>query len=204
MWKPVPPPFQDFKKDVFAKASLTADLIYQVGEHDALRKPSHEVSLQEVTSEETQNKFAYIITCLTMYRERTGYGRGITAVQIGLSERFSVIYTPEKYLIIVNPRVTKKSEKKLLYPEMCMSAFPVIAPVVRPAWIEFEYYDESGEKHFWDTKDDSDDGKIMNRVFQHEIDHMDGIINIDIVESSKELILESDPEFYKNAAFKEI
>lgn len=44
----------------------------------------------------------------------------------------------------------------------------------------------------------------MNRIFQHEIDHMDGIINIDRTESSKELLLESDPDFYKKAIFVEV
>lgn len=45
---------------------------------------------------------------------------------------------------------------------------------------------------------------MLNRVFQHEIDHMNGIINIDKVKSPKELILESDPDFHKNAKFEEV
>ena len=43
---------------------------------------------------------------------------------------------------------------------------------------------------------------MYNRVFQHEIDHLNGIINIDRVES-KELIFESDPNYYEKAEFKE-
>lgn len=87
---------------------------------------------------------------------------------------------------------------------MCMSANPVIVPATRPSWIEFEYYDEKGEKKFWDTKDDTDVGKMMNRVFQHEFDHMEGIINIDIIKDPREIILESDPDFYKNARFTKV
>ncbi len=77
-----------------------------------------------------------------------------------------------------------------------MSANPIIAKVIRPEFIEFEYYDEKGAKQFWNDKD-----RLLNRVFQHEIDHMEGIINIDLVDS-KDLILLSDAEFFKNAEFK--
>lgn len=203
-FKPKPAPFRKFKKKVFERVSLVADFIYQIGEFDDLRKPSKEVPLDKFKSLEYKLKFKYLKNCLRRYRKLTGYGRGITAVQVGIPERFSIIYTPEKSFIIINPKITKVSSKKYLYPEMCMSADPIIAPTIRPAWIEFEYLDEEGEKKFWNTKDDTDLGRMMNRVFQHEIDHMEGIINIDKV-SSKDLILESDPKFYsKKAKFIEI
>ena len=107
------------------------------------------------------------------------------------------------YYIIINPKITKKSDKKLLYPEMCMSAAPIIAPTKRAAWIEFDYYDESGLLQSWSMKADTELGKMLNRVFQHEIDHMDGIINIDKC-NPKDLILESDPKFYENAKFTKV
>jgi|SRR5579885_1764294 len=203
IWHPTPPPQRKFKKDVFRKAALVSQFIYQIGESPALRQSSTEILVDKVSSKEYRAKFRYIKECLIKYRELTGYGRGITGVQVGMPECFSVIYTPEKLLIIINPKITKQSTKLVRYPEMCISVNPIIAPVVRPAWIEFAYYDENGQKQFWKTKDDTDFGKMMNRVFQHEIDHMNGIINIDKV-NSKELILESDPDFYHNAVFEEV
>lgn len=141
---------------------------------------------------------------MNTYRRLTDHGRGIAAVQVGIPEKFFVVYTPAELIIVINPKVTKKSQSLLLYPEMCMSANPIIAPTVRPAWIEFDYYDEDGKKQQWITKDDTDQGRILNRVFQHEIDHMEGIINIDIVRDPKDLILDSDPDFYETATFEEI
>lgn len=202
-WKPIKPPNAAFKKNVFNRAGKVSEFIYQIGEYEALRSPSKEVPLNKINSEDTQAKFAYLKKCLIRYRKLTGYGRGITAVQVGIPERFSVIYTPEELLIVMNPVITKSSQKLLKYPEVCMSANPIIAPIVRPSWIEFDYFDEQGNLKQWKTKDSTDMGKIMNRVFQHEIDHMEGIINIDKV-SSGELILESDPDFYKNAKFEEV
>jgi peptide deformylase len=203
-WKPQKPPFRAFKQSVFSKAAQVSEFIYQIGEYDALRLPSREVPLSDIQSPDFKAKIQYLKDSILKYRELTGYGRGITAVQIGIPERFSVVYTPEELLIIINPKITNKSEKLLKYPEICMSTNPIIAPTVRPAWIEFEYYDEDGNKQEWTTKDDSDQGKILNRVFQHEIDHMDGVINVDIVKHPKELLLESDPTFYENASFEEI
>lgn len=200
-WKPQPP-FRKYKKQVFADAAVVSSFIYQIGEYPALRQPSKEIPINKIKSAEYQAKFKYLKKCLLKYRKLTGRGRGVTAVQVGIPEKFSVIYTPEKVLTIINPRVTKKSKKKYKYPEVCMSANPIIAPTIRPAWIEFDYYDEQGKLQHWDTKDDTEVGRMMNRVFQHEIDHMGGIVNIDKC-NSKELILESDPKFYDFAKFEE-
>lgn len=165
-WKPSLAPFRKFKKEVFAKASLVADFIYQIGESEDLRKPSNDVPVSKIKSPEYQAKFKYLKNCLKKYRKLTGYGRGITAVQVGIPERFSVIYVPNKptansqqstdkkseLLIIINPKITKESAKKYLYPEMCMSSSYIIAPTIRPAWIEFDYFDERGKLNKWGIK----------------------------------------------------
>jgi len=217
-WKPKKPPFVKHKKAVFAKAAKVSDFIYQIGESDRLRMISKEIPLKKLESKEYQAKIKYLKDCLIKFRKLTGYGRGITAVQVGIPERFSVIYKGQTIkniknrkdvsykdlMVIINPKITKKSQKLLKYPESCMSASPVVVPTIHPSWIEFEYYDEKANLRHWDTKDDTDVGRMMNRVFQHEIDHMEGIINIDIIKNPKEIILESDPDFYKNAKFEKI
>src|SRR5680860_1433719 len=204
-WEPKLPPFVKHKKKVFKNAFLTANIIYQIGESTLLREKSQNVPIELINSKNFKQKIKYIKECLKKYRKLTGAGRGISAIQIGILERFSVVYMPEikgKYLILINPKIIKTSKKYLKYPEICMSAFPVIAPVTRPSWIEFEYYDEKGVRRYWNRKNDTKTNKIYNRVFQHELDHMDGIINIDRVES-RELTLESDPKFYEKAKFEE-
>jgi len=205
MWKPQLSPFAIYKKSVFDRAAKVVDFIYQIGETSTLREKSIPVNIKEISSPEIQAKINYLKDCLRRYRRLTGYGRGITGVQVGIPERISVIFTVDlEILTIINPKITKKSSKKYKYPEICMSANPIIAPVVRPAWIEFSFHDETGSVKHWKTKDDTDQGRIMNRVFQHEIDHMEGVINIDKVNHPKELILESDPAFYETAVFEEV
>lgn len=203
---PILPPFRRHKRKVYQRIIDTCGFIYQIGECGALRKPSKEVPVEKIQSKRLQGKVNYVKKCLLKYRKLTGMGRGLAAVQVGIPERFFVMYTPKRkgqFLNIINPKITKKSEELLEYPEVCMSASPIIAPVARPAWIEFKYYDEEGKKKYWRLKAKTKKGKIYNRVCQHEIDHMDGIINIDRVDS-RDLILESDPKFYGQAKFKEV
>ncbi len=203
MWIPQKPPYARFKKKKYADVLQTFSFVYQLGDSPILRQSSQEVG--DITSEEFKEKLAYLKRCLSRYRRLTGMGVGIAAVQVGIPERFAIIHMPtfdQHTFIIINPRIVKTSEKQLLYPEMCMSAHPCIALVKRSAWIEFTYYDIKGEEQYWNRKSDDEVGKRLNRVFQHEIDHMDGIINIDRVES-KDIIFESDPHFYKNAKFVE-
>jgi peptide deformylase len=203
-WQPTLPPFREFRAKNLESYKETSQFIYQLGETDILRKPSIDISIEYITSQEMKEKIIYLKNCLKRYREITGMGRGIAAVQIGIPERFAVIFDNDEMNIIINPFIKKSSDTKLKYPEMCMSCVPVIAPVIRPSWIEFEYFDENAQQQYWKIKDDTQYGKVMNRVFQHEIDHMNGVVNIDKVEKSSDLIMESDPDFYKRAGFEEV
>lgn len=171
-----------------------------------IRTKSVEIPQEQITSPEMKTKIAYLKKCLRSYRKITGVGRGIAAVQVGIAERFAVIFDPQgkkKMLVIINPTITKKSQTVLRFPEGCMSVGLIFAPVDRPGWIEFSYYDERGQKQFWDVKDDTLSGKVCNRVFQHEIDHMDGTIYLDRADI-KNLVTESDPAFYSSATFEEV
>lgn len=206
MWKPKLPPFRKFKKSVFLQHAQTSQFIHQLGELNTIRSTSKKIPVKDITSEDMRQKIAYLKKCMMKYRRITGVGRGIAAVQVGIPECFAVIYIPdkkEKLMTIINPVVIKRSKKKLRFPEGCMSEGPLFAPVVRPSWIEFEYYDEQGKKHYWDTKDEDPKRILYNRVFQHEIDHMDGIIFLDKA-NLKELVLESDPTYYDKASFEEV
>ena len=205
-FNPALPSFREYKKKIYQQIIKTGEFVYQIGELDDLHRKSKQVPINKIKTKEFRAKVNYLKKCLLKYRRITGKGRGISAVQVGIHEGFFIIYMQEvkgKFLTIINPKITKKSKKLLKYPEMCMSAVPITAEVVRPAWIEFKYYDEKGIKRFWKTKDTNKNNRIYNRVFQHEIDHINGIINIDRVDS-KELIFQLDPKFYGKAEFEEV
>lgn len=205
-WKPTFPPYSNHKKTVYKSIAAVADFVYQIGEYAALREPSVPVKLEKLVTPEYKAKVRYMRACMKKYRKLTGKGRAIAAVQLGFPEEMIVVYDAEvknETWMMINPKIIKKSKESLIYPEMCMSAMPAIAPVVRPAWVEVEYYDEHGIKHLWDTKADTERGRMYNRILQHEIDHLPGYICIDRVQS-REIIFESDPTFYQKASFESV
>lgn len=132
-------------------------------------------------------------------------GKGIAAVQVGIPEQFFLIFLSreKRTMTVINPTITKTAQKRYRHDEMCMSAAPINVPLVRPAWIEFDYYSEEGEKRKWRIKDDTDYGKIYNRVAQHEIDHLHGTINIDRVES-KTLTFDFETSLAKKTPYEEV
>lgn len=188
---------QEFKKKVFEEAALISHLTKQIGESNLLREKSAEVNPKDLKSAKIKSVISKLKRTLKQYRKLTGKGRGVAAVQIGIPLRIAVVFLEKDLVTIINPKIIKKSKQFFKYPEICMSANPIIAKVIRPAYIEFEYLDEVGNLQIWNNHHN----KIMNRVFEHEIDHMEGIINIDLV-ASKDLVLLSEPEFFKNARFE--
>jgi peptide deformylase len=188
-----------FKRKVFEEAALVSHLTYQIGESPLLRQKSEDVEVFEIKSKRIQNLISKLKSTLKKYRKLTKKGRGVAAVQIGVSLKIAVVFEENKLMTIINPRILRKSKRLFKYPEICMSANPIIAKVTRPSYIEFEYLDENGIKLEWRDQE----SKILNRVFQHEIDHMEGIINIDLVDS-RDLIMLSDSKFFKNAEFEEV
>lgn len=206
VWKPLLPAFRHSKQEVFSEVVESGQFIHQIGESKALRQRSQPVKISQITEKSFQKKLAYLKKCFLEYRQQTGMGRGIAAVQVGIPERFLLIFMSEKesqFMVMINPVIRRSSSQKLRYPEICMSASPLIAPIIRPEWVEVEYYDQDAKTCVWKTRANSQQGKVYNRVIQHEIDHLNGILNIDRVDSST-LEYALDPTFYEKASFEKV
>lgn len=77
--------------------------------------------------------------------------------------------------VLINP-IIKIKEGLTEYWEACASCLDNMALVKRPYKIEVEYYDE-----FWNKQKESFEG-FAATVLSHEIDHLDGILHMDIAE----------------------
>ncbi|MFA6393356.1 MAG: peptide deformylase [Patescibacteria group bacterium] len=99
-------------------------------------------------------------------------GAGLAAPQIGKGLRLALINTKDGPLFIFNPKIIKKSLTKEWGEEGCLSVPGFFGEVRRHKKITCEYVDEKGEK-----KTIKAEG-FLARVFQHEIDHLDGILFI--------------------------
>lgn len=130
---------------------------------------------------------------------RVADGIGLAAPQIGKSLQIAVVELaptssrprlkhPER-IVIVNPRIMWRSKQMKGDWEGCLSLDGVRGVARRPKEVEVKYLDEGGETI---TRKVSG---LLARVFQHEIDHLNGVLYVDRVKDLKTLI--SHEEFLK-------
>ncbi|MGI0119733.1 peptide deformylase [Zooshikella sp. RANM57] len=104
-------------------------------------------------------------------------GIGIAAPQIGINKQAIIIVRTDKpdspMQAYFNPRLTWVSKTLSKDYEGCLSVPDGVGLVERPSDITVRYLNELGEEH-----EETLSG-IMARVFQHEIDHLNGILFID-------------------------
>jgi len=100
-------------------------------------------------------------------------GIGLAAPQIGKSIRLCVIDLSHAGIppfAMINPKIVKKSWKKIEMEEGCLSIPGVFGIVKRPIKITVQAINQRGEKSKFEA-----DG-LLSRVIQHEVDHLDGIL----------------------------
>lgn len=105
----------------------------------------------------------------TMYEYN---GVGLAAPQIGVSKRVIVIDVGEGIIELVNPRIVKV-EGSQTGVEGCLSVPGVVGDVTRAQKVQVRGMNRNGEEVQYDGED------LLARAFQHEIDHLDGILFID-------------------------
>ncbi len=142
--------------------------------HSTLRMKAHEIrdfgaDLQELVED-------MIVTM----REQDGVG--LAAPQVNQSMRLIVVEYPEddssedaaaKLFVMINPVIVKWSDETVIGIEGCLSVPDVVGEVERAVQVEVRGLNRYGKKmkvraNGW-----------LARVFQHEIDHLDGVLFVD-------------------------
>jgi peptide deformylase len=103
-------------------------------------------------------------------------GIGLAAPQVGVSKRVTVIdlslgKDPEQKLVLINPEILT-SEGKQYEEEGCLSFPEIHEKVSRALKVRVRAQNEKGE---WFEMDGEE---LLSRCFQHEIDHLDGVLFI--------------------------
>jgi peptide deformylase len=119
-------------------------------------------------------------------------GVGIAAPQVGESLRlFLMCSAPsERYpdapllpiSVIINPEIHNTSEQQALGWEGCLSVKGKRALVARYTSIDVSYLDEAGTKYHKTLTG------FLARIFQHELDHLDGITFIERLNNENDAI----------------
>jgi peptide deformylase len=134
----------------------------------------------------------------TMYIAR---GVGLAANQVGKLHRFLILDVDQvsgdsgnggkrktnaarrNPIAFINPEILESSTEDASYKEGCLSLPGLEGEVFRPERVRVRYQDEEGQVHEREA-----DG-LLARVLQHEIDHLDGVLFVDRMESGARRML---------------
>lgn len=135
--------------------------------------------VEDILSTETQQ----ILNKMKVELSEAKFGVAIAAPQIGVPLRIFVVsgnvfreYEDDPELpdmVFINPRIIKMSKKKEWLDEGCLSVTGHYGKIERFTHAKVEAYDENGEKFEHGGKG------LLAQIFQHEIDHLNGILFTD-------------------------
>lgn len=157
-------------------------------ENPVLRTPAKEVPIADIGS----TKIKKILKDMKSALATQSDGVAIAAPQIGVSYRIFVVSgkifdsrwqrgegipngekpdSPD--IAFINPVITKVSKTKKWMHEGCLSVRPLWGEVHRSTQATITAYDEDGKKFIRGASG------LLAHIFQHETDHLDGILFID-------------------------
>jgi peptide deformylase len=167
-----------------------------------LRERSREISRDELASPEMQQLIDDLVD--TMHAAN---GAGIAAPQVGELVRITTIevtknprypYKPPIPLtIVVNPVIEFLDDELVEVNEGCLSVPNMRGNVMRHVNIRVRYLDRFGVEH------DEIKRGLTAGTFQHEIDHLDGLLFLDRVADTRTLTTWEQFERFHRAAFVE-
>lgn len=161
--------------------------IVEIG-HPALREPARAVGSDELASPEFQGFIDDLIDTM-----RAAGGAGLAANQVADPRRVAVVevragnprypYKPQIPLtVIVNPELEPASDQIMMINEGCLSVPNMRGEVPRHETVRVRFTGRDGTPH-----DELRSG-LTAGTFQHEVDHLDGIMFLDRVSDPKTLM----------------
>ncbi|TKI06732.1 pyridoxal-phosphate dependent enzyme [Martelella alba] len=108
---------------------------------------------------------------LCAFRERHGHGRAMAAPQAGIGLRIIVAQLGGRPIAMINPHITWRSGEMQEVWDDCLSLPSIAVKVLRHMSISLAWLDERGRERHWQHLPPD-----MAELFQHEIDHLDGIL----------------------------
>ncbi|KKT43637.1 MAG: Peptide deformylase 2 [Candidatus Wolfebacteria bacterium GW2011_GWE2_44_13] len=124
---------------------------------------------------------------------RRANGVGLSANQVGLDMQLFVAGIPQrngrpKWYAIFNPKIERPSKEQFTMEEGCLSVPNTYGTVTRPKEIVLTGFDKHQRAVTIRATG------LIARVFQHEVDHLNGIVFIDKAQNLHEGTVESDTE----------
>jgi peptide deformylase len=116
---------------------------------------------------------------------RDAPGIGLAANQVGVPLQVAVIELEEKVTELINPQIVRSSGEIVDW-EGCLSVPGFVAEIKRAEKVTVKARDRHGKE--FRVKGE----ELFARALQHEIDHLNGVLYIDYLESLEELVRVSE------------
>lgn len=160
------------------KSTKVSDTIIQVNEKES--NPLRSVARDIKSTEFGEEYLLEVIKTMQHALARESDGVALAAPQIALPLRIFVV-SPNAYpeeakwkpLVFINPSITKVSKKTKVMEEGCLSVRWIYGKTKRSVSATVEAFDVNGNKFSYGASG------LIAHIFQHEIDHLDGILFID-------------------------
>jgi len=131
------------------------------------------VSLPVAAPSEAVPTFEDLRATLHEFRRTHGFGRGISAVQIGAPLRLIYIEFEGAAYAIRNPEYEFQSEAKFRLWDDCFSFPGLLVYLERSQSVRVRYEDQHGNARLVEAEG------ALSELLQHEMDHLDGILAVD-------------------------
>ena len=152
-------------------------------ENPILRKIAEPIDILSISKPETQKIIEDMFKSLASQKD----GVALAAPQIAYSKRIFVISSyildgeVNIPLVYINPKIIKRSKDKKNMEEGCLSCRWWYGKAKRSTRVTVEAYDRNGKKFTIEGRG------LVAQIFQHEIDHLDGILFVDHAKDLKEI-----------------
>jgi peptide deformylase len=125
------------------------------------------------TSKAAAALFTDLRDTLHDFQRQRGFGRGISAVQIGEPKRLVYIEMDDRSYSLRNPVYEMQSEEKFQLWDDCFSFPDLLVWLERSQTVRIRYQDEHGATQTLEA------AGAFAELLQHEMDHLDGILAVD-------------------------
>ncbi len=144
---------------------MSIERIRQLGD-PVLRERSCEV-------EEAASTLTNLRDTLHEFQRSRGFGRGISAAQIGVLERVIYLEFEGTAYSLVNPVVEEATEERFRLWDDCFSFPDLLVWLERAEGVRMRYRDEAGVERVLEARG------ALSELLQHEMDHLDGVLAVD-------------------------
>lgn len=110
---------------------------------------------------------------LAEFRRARGFGRAISAIQIGSAVRVIFMLVNGVRYELINPQIVAQSEERFELWDDCFSFPDLMVRLQRHSSVRIEYETTAGATQCLEASG------ALSELIQHEIDHLDGVLAVD-------------------------